>query len=173
MRQEKIKLLTRINRGKLSAPSYLAALTEALGEAVPQSALVSLAETDRITESFRQGYRAASSDQAVTYRRFFAAGQVEHVFQIAERLANQLPTEVGYLFIKRSEDCGAIRLRLAALLLHAAAVIRLDGDSLSVLSLGHQQGLLIDHNADDEDRRYEITIWGDQWSIVAMSCETA
>jgi hypothetical protein len=161
-----------MNRGRRSTPTFLATLTEALGEAIPHEAFVSLTETDRILESFRQGYQAAVSEGVVAYRKFFAGGQAQHVFRMAERLAAELPTEAAYLMTKMSDYCGAVSLPLSTLLRHAGAIIRLDGDSLSVISLDHKEGLLIDYNRDDEDQNYEVTIWGNRWPIAVLSCST-
>ena len=171
-RRHQINLLTRMNRGRRSTYAYLAAATEALGETVPLDALISLPDTDRIVESFRRGYRAAVSENVIACRKFFAAGQDEHVARMADRLGEQLSDEPAYLVTRKSEDCGAIRLRLGAALRHAIAIIRLDGDSLSALSLDETEGLLIDHNSDDESDNYEVTVWGDRWAIAALSCTT-
>jgi hypothetical protein len=91
---------------------------------------------------------------------------------MAERLAAELPTEAAYLMTKMSDYCGAVSLPLSTLLRHAGAIIRLDGDSLSVISLDHKEGLLIDYNRDDEDQNYEVTIWGNRWPTAVLSCST-
>lgn len=169
-RGDKIESLVRMNQGRRSAPTFLAALTEALGEAVPCEALVSLSETDRILESFRQGYQDAVSEGTVAYRRFFGVGREQRVFRMAERLAVELPPEDVYFMTKMSESCGAVRLPISILLRHAGPMVHLDGDSLSVISLDCKEGLLLDHNTDDEDQNYEVTIWGGRWPIAALSC---
>lgn len=169
-RLHKINLLTRMNRGRHATPAYLAAATEALGETVPLDALMSLPDTDRIVESFQRGYRAARGGNIVAYYKFFAAGQDERVSRMADRLGQQLSDEPAYLVTKKSEDCGAIRLRLGPVLRHAISIIRLDGDSLSALSLDETEGLLIDQNPDDESHNYEVTVWGDRWASMALTC---
>jgi hypothetical protein len=62
------------------------------------------------------------------------------------------------------------RSDLATLLRHVAAIIRLDGDSLSAMSEDGTQGLLIDYNADDERQTHEVTVWGERWSAAALAC---
>lgn len=158
-----------MNRGKRAAPTFLASLSEALGAPISYAALESLIETDRLLASFRQGYQTAVSDNAVAYRRFFAAGQTQRVLQMAERLAVELSTETAYFLTKMSDCCGAVRLPISILLRHAGPIIRLDGDSLSVISLDCKEGLVIDYNRDDEDQNYEVTVWGDRWVIAALS----
>jgi hypothetical protein len=69
-RQEKIRLLSRVNRGKAVTPSFLANISEALGESIDETSLLPPSETDAITESFRAGYQKAIGPGEVSYRRF-------------------------------------------------------------------------------------------------------
>ena len=121
-----MELLTRMNRGRRSAPTYLAALSEALNEAVSEDAIVSLPETDGLRESFRRGYQAAVNAEAVACRSFFVAGHEARVYRMAMRLAAQPPEESACLLSKQSDDCGADRLRMGTVLRHASSIIKLD-----------------------------------------------
>jgi hypothetical protein len=150
----------------------VAALNEALGEAVPQNALIDLPETDLLAESYLNGYQSAIKPGACSYRKFFSRKDAGLVFGMLERMAAQLGTEPAFLITKQSEDCGAVRWLVASLLRNAAAIIRLDGDSLSALSLSGTEGVLIDYNADDQTETYEVAIWGERWPIIALACET-
>jgi hypothetical protein len=170
-RQEKIQLLSRINRGRAAAPSFLAHLSEALGEPVETDALKSLPETDVLLEAFREGYQAAIKDGAVSYRRFFLPTERPSVLRIADCLADQLPTENAFFLTKLSNDCGAVRVKISTLLRHTASIIRLDGDSLSAISSDQTQGVLIDHNPDDPPQAYEVVVWGDRWSLLGLACD--
>ena len=170
-RQEKIRLLSRMNRGRAAAPSFLAALSEALGEPVDGSALLPTSETDMLVETFRSGYQSAIKPDAVSYRRFFQAGERSLVVCLADCIAEKLPGERGLFFTKLSQDCGAVSLDLSVLLKHMASIIRLDGDSLSALSEDHKQGILIDHNPDDPKQTYEVVVWGDYWAVLALACD--
>ncbi len=170
-RQQRIQLLSRMNRGRAAAPSLLATLSETLGEVVEADALVPLLSTDRLMEMFRSGYRNALENSATSYRRFFLPDEKSLVLGLADCLADRLPTEKGFFLTKLSEDCGAIEVGIAALLRHAASVIRLDGNSLSVLSSDHTQGLLIDYNADEPKEAYEVAIWGERWPLIALGCD--
>ena len=171
-RQLKTQMLIRMNRGRTAIPLFLAALSDALGDTLTQDALVPLAETDLLTQSFVDGYQAAIKDGVCRFRRLFSLNEEEVVFGIVQRLAERLQAEVGFLIAKQSEDCGAVKLPIALLLKHAASILRLDGDSLSALSLSGTEGVLLDYNADHEAQAYEIAVWGDRWPIVALACET-
>ena len=170
-RQEKIQLLSRINRGRAAAPSFLAGLSEALGESVDETALLPPSDTDAIMESFRVGYQTAIRPGEVSYRRFFRPVERSLVLRLADCLAEKLPSERVFFVTKLSKDCGAVSLRLSALLNHTASIIRLDGDSLSALSEDRKQGILIDQNPDEPEQTYEVVVWGDRWPLLALACD--
>jgi hypothetical protein len=171
-RQEKLALLTRTNRGRIITPSFLAALSEALGESIGPSALSSLPETDALREAFRAGYVSAVKDGVPSYRRFFPQEAVKRVFHFADCLADQLRDEQGLFLTKLSSDCGAIGVGVSILLRHAVSVIDFDGDCLSAMSTDRTQGILIDHNPDDTNQTYEVAVWGDRWSLLALACDS-
>ncbi len=170
-RREKIQLLSRTNRGRAAAPSFLEELSEALGESVEAGALQSLPETDVLLRAFREGYQAAIKDGALRYRRFFFATERASVLRVADCLGDQLPTESVFFLTRLSSDCGAVRVDASTLLSHTASIIRLDGDSLSVISSDQTQGILIDHNPDDPPQAYEVVVWGDRWSLLGLACD--
>jgi hypothetical protein len=170
-RQEKIQLLSRINRGRAAAPSFLADLSEALGESVDASVLLPPSDTDTIMESLSAGYQSAIRPGAVSYRRFFLPDERSLVLRLADCLAERLSGERVFFVTKLSKDCGAVSLSISALLKHTASIIRLDGDSLSALSEDRKQGVLIDQNPDDPEQAYEVVVWGDHWPLLALACD--
>lgn len=169
-RQQKIALLTRTTRGRMAAASFLALLSEAVGEPMAASALVSLPESDALLEAFRNGYQTAINGEQLGHRAFFRAPEAGRVFQIMDCLADQTVGERAFLLAKVRMDCGAVVADIAMLLRHAASVISFDGDSLCAMSMDRTQGLLIDHNPDDIEQTYEIAVWGDRWSPLARAC---
>ena len=170
-RQNRIRLLSRMNRGRLAGPSFLAGLSDALGEPIKSNAFVSLHETDTLLATFRQGYRAATDPRAVCYRKFFPQNEEGLVFRLASCMAERLSNEHGFFLTKLSEDCGAVDVSVSKLLKHAASVIRFDGDSVSALSTDRKEGILIDRNPDDPEQTYEVTVWGGRWPLLALECE--
>jgi len=169
-RQEKIEILSRTNRGRKAAPSFLASLSDVLGETIDASALAPLPETDVLVEAFRRGYQSIK-DGALSYRRFFQQREARCVFEFADCLADKIPEEHGLFLTKLSSDCGAAELNLSTLLRHVGSVIDFDGDSLSVISTDRTQGVLIDRNLEDHDQTYEVAVWGDRWSLLALDCD--
>ena len=61
-------------------------------------------------------------------------------------------------------------MSLRTVLRYASSIVRLDGDSLRLVSLDQTEGLLIGYNSDDNDHKFEVTVWGDRWPITAVSC---
>jgi hypothetical protein len=169
-RQQKIELLSRINRGRNKAPSFLASLSELLGAVIGPSALVPLPETDALWDAFRRGYQSVK-DGSLSYRRFFQQREARLVFEFADCLAEKMLNEHGLFLTKLSSDCGAAELDVSILLRHVGSVIDFDGDSLSVISVDRTQGVLIDHNPDDYNQTYEVAVWGDRWSLLALACD--
>lgn len=170
-RQEKIQLLSRMNRAKAAAPAFLADLSEALGESVDAAALLPPTDTDEIMASLRVGYQAAIRPDEISYRRFFRSSERNLVLRLADCLSGSLLGEDVFFATKLSEDCVAVRLSLSVLLSHAASILRLDGDSLSALSEDRKQGVLIDQNPDDTEQAYEVVLWGDRWPLLALACD--
>jgi hypothetical protein len=169
-RQERIQILSRMNSGRAAAPSFLASLSEALGEPIGASALVPLLESDVLLEAFRNGYRLAVNGGLLSYRKFFRASESQLVFELADCLAVRMLGERVFLFAKPSTNCGAVTLDVSMLLRHTGSLIRFDGDSLSAISLDQTQGLLVDHNPGDPEQTYETAVWGDRWSLLALAC---
>ena len=168
-RQQKISLLTRTTRGRAAAGSFLASLSEALGEAIEASAFVSLPESDALLEAFRNGYQRAIHGEQVCRRALFRAPEAQHVFQLTDWLGDQTAGERVFLLAKLQADCGAVVVDISTLLRHAASAIRFDGDSLCAMSMDQTQGILIDHNPDDIEQTYEVVVWGDRWSPLARA----
>jgi hypothetical protein len=163
--------LARMNRARTAAPTFLACLSQTLGEPVAPDMLVPLPESDTLFEVFRGGYRDAVNGSPLTYSRFFPEPETDLVFRFADCLADRMHGECGFILTKPATDCGAVRLDVPMLLRHMAGIIRLDGDSLSVISSDRTQGLLIDHNPDDYQQTYEVAVWGDRWSLLAVECD--
>jgi hypothetical protein len=109
-------------------------------------------------------------NDGLNYRKFFRSAERFFVFKIAECLTVQLGREDVFLLTKRSIDCGAVSVKLSALLIHTDAIIHFDGDSLSALSMDQTQGVLIDYNRDDPSQAYEMAVWGSRWSLAALAC---
>jgi hypothetical protein len=168
-RQEKIRLLARTNRVAVTAPSFLAGLSEALGEPVEVNALLPPSDTDFLMETFRSGYQGAIKADALSYRRFFLPDERRLVLRLADCLADQLPAEDVFLLTKMNHDCQAVNVSLSSLLKHTASILRFDGDSVAALSKDYTQGVLIDHNPDDREEAYEVTVWGDCWPLLVLA----
>jgi len=95
-RQERIQILTRMNRGRAAAPSFLASLSDALGEPIAASALVPLLESDVLLEVFRNCYHLAVNGGLLRYRKFFRASEARLVFQLADCLADRMIGSVAF-----------------------------------------------------------------------------
>jgi hypothetical protein len=170
-RQDKIQLLSRLNRGRVAAPSFLVALGQVLGTDVRADSLLSLPQTDVLTQAFKIGYQQASKSQAISFRRSFAQHQAQSFLKLIDCFAGLLTKEDDVVFLtKLSDVCGAVLVSAPTLLRHAEAVINFDGDSLSALSGDQQQGVLLDFNSDDTEHYYEVTVWGDRWAILILGC---
>jgi hypothetical protein len=172
-RNEKIQLLTRLNEGKKLIPSFLAELSEAIGGQIDSTALATLPDTDSLLETFRAGYQRSKTADGMVYQRYFRSHQKAKLFEISDCIGKRLSAETTFLITKNSHFCGAVRTDILATLGHAASIIRLDGDSVCLVSEDRQQGLLIDQNLDDPEQTYELTVWGNRWSSAVSYCESS
>ena len=150
---------------------FFEGLSQALDYTVETSSLVSIGETHLIFESFCAGYRAAQNDYAIIYRRFFPQEREEIVFTLARCIAHRLTNDEVFFITKLAGDCWVINVKISNLLTHAEAVIKFDGDSISILSKDRNEGLLIDRNFDDSQLTYEVTVWGDKWPLIFLACD--
>lgn len=171
IRRDRLRLLSRMNRGRTEAPSFLLSLSRIISEPVEAEALVSLPETDALREAFRVGYQSLRKEGTVGYRRLFSLSQSKRVFQLADCFADQIANERAFLLTRLSEYCGAVNLSLSSLVRHTASVIQFDGDSLSALSIDRIEGILIDHNAGDLEHAYEVAVWGERWPLLVLGCD--
>ena len=171
-RNEKIQLLTRVNEGKRLIPSFLAGLSEAIGGQVDSNALATLPDTDSLLEIFRAGYQRSNTADGTVYQRYFRSNQKAKLFEISDCIGNRLSAETAFLITKNSHFCGAVKTDILAVLGHAASIIRLDGDSVYLVSEDRQQGLLIDQNIDDPEQTYELTVWGHRWASAVSYCDS-
>lgn len=170
-RNEKIQLLTRINQGKRMIPSFLTQLSEAVGEQIDSNALAALQDTDFLLETFRAGYQRSKTADGMVYQRYFRSNQKSKLFELGDCIGTRLSGESVFLLTKHSHICGAVKMDILTVLGHAASIIRLDGDSVYLVSEDRQQGLLIDQNIDDPQQTYELAAWGRRWSLAVSDCD--
>jgi hypothetical protein len=169
-RQVKIGLLSRANRGRAEIPRFLHGLSDALGEPVESSSLADLADTDALSAAFRASYEQTAKGIGVSFRNNFEAKDRLAVFRIVDCFADRLREEQVFLMTKLSEICGAVLIRGAVVFRHAEPLLRLDGDSVAVLSSDRTQGFLLDFNPEDPGHVYEVAVWGDRWPVLILGC---
>jgi hypothetical protein len=167
-REEKIKLLSRMNREKASTPAMVGSLREVLGTPVDATTLISPSDADALMTDFRNGYAKAMASDALSYRRFFRQNELPLVQNLAEGLAQRLGGEAVYLLTKFNGDKRGVVLDASVLFSRVGPVIEFDGDSLYALSIDRSQGVLVDHNRDDREQAYELTAWGDRWPLLIL-----
>ena len=167
-RQARISLLARINREKAVTPALLESLSEALGTPVYEAALLAPQESDSLEIDFRNGYSEATRVGASSYRQFFHPGELPLVQNLANGLAKRLGTEEVYLLTRFKGDSRAVVVNAHSVFSRVGPVIEFDKDSLSALSKDRSQGVLIDHNPDDNEQNYELTVWGDTWPLLIL-----
>lgn len=168
-RQAKITLLSRINREKAATPAMLTGLSKALCRQVEEKSLVDPLNFDTLMENFRTGYANALKSGALSYRRFFHRGELPIAENLAGSLAQQLGTEQVYLLTKFNGDDRGVLLDAATLFSRIGSIIEFDGDSLCALSEDRTQGVLLDHNPDDNGQTYELAVWGDRWPLLIFA----
>ena len=171
-REERIKLRSQTNRVQTNAPAFLAALSEILGESVDGSSLLMAPESDTVQQIFRTGYQTAIRFvEGHCYRRLLSTTQQAQFFTFADCLAQKHLGECVLFITKIGRDRIVLKVGASLLLKHVASIIKFDGDSLAALSEDHRQGVLIDHNPDDTEQFYDVTIWGESWSQLAQACD--
>lgn len=168
---EKIQLLTRVNKGEGLIPYFLAELSEAIGARIDSNASATLPDTDALLETFRVGYQRSKTADGMVYQRYFRSNQKAKLFELSDCIGKRLPADTAFLITKNSHFCGAVRTDIRTVLDHAGSIIRLDGDSVYLVSEDREQGLLIDQNLDDPEQTYELTVWGHRWSAAVSYCD--
>ena len=169
-RQSRIGLLSRTSKGRAVLPGYLAALSRVTDSEVTATMLTGLEERDSLLELFRIGYQNTRDSGTIGFSKTYRAGSEQVAFNLVRCLGDQL-NEVVFLITKESETCGAVCLPAVHAFRNSEALVALDGDALMALSKDHSQGLLLDLIVDQPQSRYELAIWGDRWSMIALNCD--
>jgi hypothetical protein len=167
-RRQRIAALSRMNRGSALQPRFLVELSAALSTPISPTQLLDLAQTDSVRNLLSQGYRTVLENRQPSFRKFFSRDQVPHLLYLIDCLALRLGSEEVILHLKNSGLCGAIFSEAQIVLSRPREVINLDGDSLNILSLDKQQGIILDFNPDEFEEHYELSIWGDRWSFAII-----
>ena len=157
-----------MNRGRALQPAFLAELSVALSSPITPKQLLDLAQTDSVRNLLSEGYRTVLENRQPSFRKFFSRDQESHLLYLIDCLAVRLGSEKVILHVKNSDICGAILSEAEIVLSHPREIIDLDGDSLSILSVDKQQGIILDFNPDESEERYELAIWGDRWSLAII-----
>ena len=168
-RQTRIGLLSRAAKRKLMLSEYLPCLASAIESEVMPAMLTDLQERDLLLELFRKGYRATKEPPAASFSRTYAAEHKDAVFSAIACIGCQL-NGFAYLLTKQSEFCGAVKVHVDSVLRRCGSVLAIDGDAVMLLSDDRTQGLLLDFSADDPESTYELTVWGNTWTLAAMKC---
>ena len=91
-RHEKIRLLTRKNRGRAEIPSFLETLSNALGQRIAVDALVDLEETDALAECLKTRYTSAVNN-STGFRKLFRREDRSVLFVMLACLGKELGNE--------------------------------------------------------------------------------
>ncbi len=162
-RTEAIARLARAERGRRGRQAFLEGLSSVSGVIIRADQLLDLEATDEIRAELSTGYASAVTEKETSRRVFFTRAESEAALQIPELLANPLAEERVLLWLKRSEDCGAVILTAGQVLKACEAIRAFDGDAVSMLSEDRTQGFIFDRNEDDVAETFEVSVWGSAW----------
>ena len=170
-RQTRIQLLARQNIRRLRLPKFLSDASEVIGETIEPDAVLDIDTTDAVPERFVAGYKDAKTDAVPSFKQTFAMNEERRMLCLVDCLAHSLEDLCSLWLTYAEGEPIAVEIQLAGLLRRCKSAIKYDRDSISASSLDRSQGLLLDHNADDAEFTYELTIWGDQWLNAVRNCE--
>jgi hypothetical protein len=162
-RTNAIARLARAERGRRSRQAFLSGLSSVSGLIIRADQLLDLDTTDEVRAGLSAGYASAIAGQETSRRVFFTRAESQAALQIAESLANPLAEERVLLWLKQSEDCGAVILTAGQVLKACEAIRAFDGDAVAMLSEGRTQGFIFDKNKDDLAETFEVSVWGSVW----------
>jgi hypothetical protein len=162
-RTKAIARLARAERGRRGRRAFLDGLSSVSGVIIRADQLLDLEATDEIRADLSAGYASAMADQETSKRVFFTRAESEAALQIPELLVNPLADERVLLWLKQSEDCGAVILTAGQVLKACEAIRAFDGDAVWMLSEDRTQGFIFDKNEDDIAETFEVSVWGSAW----------
>ena len=89
----------------------------------------------------------------------------EGLSKILAQLLASKETYSGYMFLSQFKDVGAFRVNTDFFFRNADCILKIDGDSICMLSEDSENGLMIDHYESDcgTGWTYEVSILGKQW----------
>ena len=155
-----LDLLLRKNR----ANQIVGGLKEQILEetTIKEIELLSLERSDVLWEKFRFLFKNARERKS-----FKIENQLdeEGFSKLLAQLLASKETYPGYMFLSQFKEVGAFRVNTDLFLKNADNILKIDGDSIYIISEDSENGIMIDHYESDHGTglTYEVTILGEQW----------
>jgi hypothetical protein len=142
-------------------PALLDALRTASGEALSESSLLPLEESDRLFEAYSRAFQECTAGERPHLYLRAPRDAAHHAFSRIRRIGASLPDAAVVMFGRDWEDTGAAQLPAASFFMAGEALLRLNVDDLRAASPDGTQGLLVDHL--EHENEIELWCWGDAW----------
>ncbi|RDC62491.1 hypothetical protein [Adhaeribacter pallidiroseus] len=165
-RQERIGFLRQQQERRHFLGDFLTALSNIIGEVIPEAAVMTLEETNAATDKLH--YRES---QAPTFRFTFPFTQVEKFREICSCLKPDLSDPDTYFATARFFNSFFLRLDSSFAIDKLEEIIELDNNSFYIFHKDFKNGLSVDSNEEKWTENgkteyvwtYELSVWGKEW----------
>lgn len=155
----RLKDLIRQNRREKEIGNCIKQLSKLLNVEVEKDDFLYIEETDLLTDKFYNSFK--SSEHKLGMKCL--SSEVEKLEEYIENIRIKFTDRGGYLITKQTEECGLLKVSIEKVLEKYKEVIKLDGDSLCILTTDEREGIYIDYfeenNNDFSLWYYELCFW--------------
>ncbi|HVW98381.1 MAG TPA: hypothetical protein VHA56_20610 [Mucilaginibacter sp.] len=149
-------LLIRQNVGRKEIDNYISKLNNILHISLQKSDFLDLEKTDEIKNLFYESFNTSTMALNKTYNDSESIALTNDI----EILAQQFQHKEVYLITKESEVCGAVKIPSVNALNNFMAVIKLDGDSLNLITTDYLSYIYLDYYEEYGKFFYQLSVWG-------------
>lgn len=154
-RRHRLEYGLRKNRGRLLRDEWLARISQACGEEIDPSSLLSLEETEHLKERF------FGLQQSIILKRFFwPEDRGKQVEEVVRQLGDDISVDC-VLFHSLDHYIGALKINSQLVTKHSFAIWRVTEDDLMIATPSIDDGLRLELNIyGRQDNEFELSTWG-------------
>jgi hypothetical protein len=160
LRQRRIEILARRNRGLAKYPNFLTRLSEILHADIQRDVL-DLPATDQLFQAHCDQSKKAHADPSLAFKAVWPFDAESAWTDRCSEIGERLQEIRSVLFVGPFEDCGAVCVYANRALSSVAALLEFDGDTVSLQSTDPESGLYVDKFEENSEWMVELLAWGD------------
>ena len=166
-RKSRISFLNKKNQGLKIKKEYLESVSDILRVKVTALDLLDLEDSYVLEKKTRKQTELVYENKKMAYIKQWMAYDREDFQDALLEISKKLGKEEIFLFDKKSELVGALKLQSDIVFWFAIDLLLSDGDSLTISDPQAKNGILLDYFEEITEKgpviKYELVIWRENW----------